>query len=307
MLSVQDRYSNPLHFSYQVTDEKLDGILEKMRERQPDYIFIPGDLIDSCDMVRNPAEEARLLKFVSDLGEIAKTIISMGNHDTYLKTTETYQEHTGELWKNEKNPEYIKKIRKLENVVYLDNESYEDKKLYVFGFTQQPADYNYKSKAKRVSLIHPAHEDVDEMLEELDNIDQKYLVDLPKRKLKIALVHSPVYLSDYRVKAELDEFDYYISGHMHNGIVPPVLNELWFGKSGIVSPTHELFPKNLRNTIKKSSDKAIVAGAITTFHECVGKLSRFNVLFPACFMTLEFTKEPRFKRKPYVKKKYLNY
>lgn len=296
-----------LHFSYQVTDEKLDAILEKMSEREPDYILIPGDLIDSCDMLKDQKEENRLINFVKNLAKAAKVIISMGNHDTYRKTTKEFQNETGELWQNEDHPAYIDRLRELDNVVYLNNESYEDKNLYVFGFTQKPAYYNYKSKKKRVTIIHPAHEDLDELLREFDEIDRKYLINLPKNKLKLAMIHSPVYLDDFRVKAELEEFDYFISGHMHNGVVPPVLSELWPGKRGVVSPTHQLFPKNVRKSIKSADDKAIVAGAITTFHECVGNLSRFNALYPAYFMTLEFTNDTRFKRKPYVKKKYLNY
>lgn len=296
-----------IHFSYQVTDAKLNALLDKLRERKPDYIFLPGDLIDSNDMIFKKSEEERLLKFLSQLGEISKTLISVGNHDFYKKASKEYKKRTGEKWEIFENREFVSKVRKLKNIYYLDNAVYKDSKIYVFGFTQKPEYYNVFDKAKKVSIFHPVDEDVEEMLRELDEVNPKLISRLPKARLKFALVHSPVYLNDSRVKAKLSEFDYFISGHMHNGVVPPVVDEFWLGTRGVVSPTRNMLPAGIRNTVKKSGDKSIVAGAVTTWHECTGAAHNLNALYPSYFMTIEFKKDRYLKGRPEVTKKYLNW
>ncbi|MBQ6486434.1 metallophosphoesterase [Candidatus Saccharibacteria bacterium] len=291
-----------IHFSYQVKDARLDLILEKMRELSPDYIFIPGDLIDSNDMIFDKDEENRLLSWLKNLGEIAKVILSVGNHDICRKPTDRHR-ISGE-WEVYENPEFMKKVNALENVFYLNNEKYEDSKIYVLGLTLSPDYYNLLDQ--RPSVVHPAHEKLNEILKELDDIDQRLITKLPKNKLKFVLIHSPVLLTDYRVKAELTEFDYFISGHMHNGIVPPIIDELWRSSTGFVSPTRNMLPRNIRTTRKTVEEKLIIAGAVTTWHECSGPLHKLNALYPSYFMTLNFSKDKQYEEKPYIKKKYLS-
>jgi len=292
-----------IHFSDQVKNKRLDAIMNKMREKKPDYIFIPGDLIDSNDMISDSKEEERLLNWLKGLGEIATVIISVGNHDV-CKKPNVKNRLKGD-WEVYENHKFLEKVNALENVFYLNDEKYEDSKIYVLGFTLSPNYYNFLGQ--RASVLHPVHEKLDEILSELDNIDQKLITNLPKNKLKFLLIHSPVFLTDHRVKAELAEFDYFVSGHMHNGIVPPVIDELWRSSTGFVSPTHNMLPRNIRTTKKTVADKMIIAGAVTTWHECSGPLHNLNAFYPTYFMTLEFTKNHQYDRKPEITKKYLNF
>lgn len=294
-----------IHFSSQVKDKRLNSITEKIRERNPDYIFIPGDLVDSNDMIAKASEENRLLNWLKSLGEITTVIISKGNHDFYKKPDKKLR--FKDDWDICSNSAFVKKVNQLENVHYLDNESYEDKEIYVFGFTLKPEYYSFFDLKRRVTIFHPTNENLNEFLKELDDIDQKLITNLPKDKLKFILVHSPVYLNEYRVQAELEEFDFFVSGHMHNGIVPPVIDELWRSSTGFVSPTHNMLPRNIRTTSKTINNKMVIAGAVTTWHECGGLLHNFNAFYPTYFMTLEFTKSSRYARKPDITKKYLNF
>lgn len=61
-------------------------------------------------------------------------------------------------------------------------------------------------------------------------------------------MRSPIYLKDTTITNILNEFDYYISSHMHNGCVPPILYELWHSTRGLIAPNKKFFPKNKRNT-----------------------------------------------------------
>ncbi len=294
-----------IHFSYQVTDEKLENITRKLKERGPNYIFIPGDLVDSNDMIIDKSEEKRLLSWLKNLGDFATVIISKGNHDSYKKPTKEQRKKTHDKWMVINNTDFIKKVNSLENVYYLDNESYEDKNIYVFGLSLSEKYYCLLASDKK-NKDSKTGENIDQMLKELDEIDQKLITNLPKNKINFALIHSPAHLNDFRVKAELEEFDYTISGHMHNGLVIPVLDELWRSDRGIINAQRKLGAKNTRLSTKALKEGQIITGAITTWHESVGLAHNLNIFYPSYFMTLEFTDNTQYK-KPFVKKKYLNY
>ncbi len=296
-----------IHFSYQVTDERLNSLVEKMRERKPNYILIPGDIVDSNDMISDPSEEKRLLNWLKTLGEIAPVLISEGNHDIYKKATPERKKQIKSRWEIVKNTDFIAKVNALENVYYLDNEKYEDKNIYVLGVTLNAPYYRlYKNDDKYRRLISPTGEDPDEFLRILDNLDQKLITNLPKGKLKIALIHSPAHLDDYRIQAELSEFDYLVAGHMHNGLVTPLVDELWRSDRGVVSASKRIVAKNTRLSRRSLSKKMIITGAVTTWHESVGIAHNLNAFYPSYFITLEFLNDERFK-KPNITKKYLNF
>ena len=294
-----------IHFSYQITDDKLDSLKEKLAERKPDYIFIPGDLVDSIDMVKEESEEKRLLNWLEDLGKIAVVLISEGNHDVYKKASKEYTKKTGDKWEVVKNTILIEKINALENVHYLDNEVYEDKNIYVLGLTMSAHYYCLFASDKKKNTS-PTGENVNELLKELDELDQKFITNLPKNKLKFALIHSPCHLSDFRVKAELAEFDYLVAGHMHNGLVTPILDELWRSDHGVVNASRKFVAGNTRVSKNTLKEGLIIAGAVTTWHESVGFAHNLNILYPSYFLTLEFTNNTQYE-KPYIKRKYLNY
>ena len=292
-----------IHFSYRVKDEKLNSLVDKLIERNPDYIFIPGDLVDSNDMISNAEEEARLLSWLEKLGKIATVLISKGNHDVYKKASKSHRQKTGNKWEVIDNSNFVKKVNALDNIYYLDNEKYEDKNIYVLGLTLSAKYYClFKSDKKNTK----DGENVNELLKELDDIDQKLIANLPKGKLKFALIHSPAKLDDFRVQAELAEFDYFISGHMHNGLVTPVISEIWQSDRGVINPSRKPGAHNSRLSRRTIENKMIITGAVTTWHESVGVFHKLNTLYPSYFTTLEFTKNEQYK-KPDITRKYLNY
>ena len=282
-----------LHFSYQVSDRKLQSIVKQVELINPVYLLFPGDLIDTLDMVDKSSERKRLLDFLAALGQITTVILSIGNHDMYRKPKAN---QSG--WQYEKATILFDQIRSLQNVHLLDNQIYEDDNIYCLGYTQSP-DYYEKKEGKSENLTV--------MLDELANLPEKYLYHLPQNKLKFALIHSPVYLNDSEIKYRLREFDYFISGHMHNGVVPPVLDELLSGSRGIISPTKKWAPNNSRNTLRTYADKLLVVGALTTFHECIKPLDKLNAFFPSYLALMEFTTKKIYSRKPYIKHTYKNW
>ena len=294
-----------IHFSYRVKNKKLESLRRKLERRKPDYIFIPGDLVDSNNMIEKASEEKRLLRWLESLGKIAPTILSEGNHDVYKKTEKAERKKTGDHWKIYKNSKFEKKVNDLENVFYLDNAVYEDKNVYVLGFTLPPKAYCLLKAEEPIMKASKTGEDVPEILKALKK-NQKLIKNLPKNKKTFALVHSPSSLSEESVTSELSEFDFLVSGHMHNGLVTPIFFELWPSDRGIVNAARKIAAKNTRLSKSTLKEGLIITGAVTTWHEAVGQFHNLNLLYPSYFTTVKFINDKKYK-KPKVTKKYLKY
>ena len=142
------------------------------------------------------------------------------------------------------------------------------------------------------------------MIKELIEL-KKRIKEIPNDKVKFLLVHSPVYLKDEDVIKHISEYDYYISGHMHNGCVPPLLYEFWNSSYGIIAPNKDFFQDNERNTLNKRDDQLIVNGPLTMFQKCSGYMQKFNILYPSYLTNVLLTNNDSFDtEKVYKKTKY---
>lgn len=292
-----------LHFSYTVKDQKLQAILKELKKIQPTYIFIAGDLIDSTDMIQDEKERQRCIHWVKEVGKIGTTLISLGSHDYYQK--EMYLDEKGKKkshWKYYMDQEFFTNLDNLSNVHVLDNQVFKDDQLYVLGVTQS-FDYYHPKKEKKG--YKPIPEDKEVMINDLRNINSKLLCHLSKDKVSIVMAHSPVHLKNPIINKLLSKYNYTISGHMHNGCVPPIMYELWNSTRGLIAPNKEFFPTDERNTLKKKEDKIIVNGPLTVFQECTGFMQKFNLLFPTYMSVIEFTNNEKYNtEKVHIKRKY---
>ncbi|MDO4759191.1 MAG: metallophosphoesterase [Candidatus Saccharibacteria bacterium] len=286
-----------IHFSDQVSSKLLSAIAQLFRQHHPTHILIVGDLIDYLQVIEQPSEKQRLLDWLAELGQIAPTIIGFGNHDFYRLASTGFSRH----WLIARPTKFFREIRSLPGLHLLDNQAYQDDQLFVLGFTLPPAYYH----ATRPSFLSPKFEDQHLLIQEFQKLPTQLRVNLPTTKLKFALVHSPLHLLEPTVTPLFAEYDYLLSGHLHRGITPPIINEIWPSTRGFISPTRHLFPKNVRNTIRTNEDKLIINGAITTLQKCTGPLRILNGLFPAYINLLEFSNQKKYVRKPYIKKEYL--
>lgn len=290
-----------IHFSYLVTNKKLFDITNYLKSLNIDYILIAGDLIDSVNMIEDTHEYYRLLHWLKSLGDIATTLISFGSHDYCRKEYYANPKMQNKFyWEYQLDSNFIKDIDKIPNVYALNNNTYEDSNLYIAGITNSFAYYYPKSKKNE-----KINEDKQQLLIELQQLKYELLKNLPKNKINLAMLHSPIYLIDTEIQKELKEFDYFISGHMHNGCVPPILYELWNTVRGLIAPNKSLFPKTERNTLKYKNDKLITNGPITMFHECAGPMSIFNCLYPTYIGIMNITKDKTYdQEKIKITKKY---
>ena len=246
-----------IHFNTNIKEEKLNKLKEEIHKNNPDYIIITGDLIDNPDITKNNEKIKILLKFLSNVKNIAKVIISLGNHDIHF----------------DKDYLFFNKLNDLKNIYVLNNESYEDEFIYISGFTL-PTKYYYNFTKK---------ESTEALLEYLDK-SKNLTSNLPKELPKVALIHSPLNVTDSKVLNVLKEYDLILSGHTHNGMVPDFLEKLFKDNCGLIAPNKNLFPKIVKGKIEKYINNhlitIIITGGITKLSKSSAKLlSKLNFVY----------------------------
>lgn len=243
-----------IHYNETTSTKKLEYIKYAIEDAHPDYIFITGDLLDRPKITKNKEKIKLLVSWLNSLGNIAKVFISLGNHDIIL----------------EEDYKFFNKLNDINNIYVLNNQSYEDKNIFISGFTL-PTNYYYNTEK---------HEDENALLETLQN-NFNLVTNLPKKKYKVALIHSPILLSEKKVVEKLKEYDLILSGHMHNGLIPRILDKIIKNNYGLISPDKRFFAKNTRGKIKTKYYTIIITGGITKLSTSSTKiLSKLNGLYP---------------------------
>lgn len=243
-----------IHYNETTSTKKLEYIKYAIEDAHPDYIFITGDLLDRPKITKNKEKIKLLVSWLNSLGNIAKVFISLGNHDIIL----------------EEDYKFFNKLNDINNIYVLNNQSYEDKNIFISGFTL-PTNYYYNIEK---------HEDENALLETLQN-NFNLVTNLPKKKYKVALIHSPILLSEKKVVEKLKEYDLILSGHMHNGLIPRILDKIIKNNYGLISPDKRFFAKNTRGKIKTKYYIIIITGGITKLSTSSTKiLSKLNGLYP---------------------------
>lgn len=234
-----------IHISKIFNLKKLDKIIKRIKEEKPSYICIPGDIIDSTNVLDDITLKKETINFIKELSKISKVIISFGNHDMYYLNKRSNNET--KKWTCNKREDYIKEINKIHNVYFLDDETYIDKDISFTGLTLSYKYYKETCESKDI------------FYEEIKSKKIK----LDKSKYNILLVHTPVYvLEDLPI---LKDSDLILSGHMHNGMVHPLMECIWKSNNGIISPTKKFFPKAKlsRGRVNKENKDLIISGGIT--------------------------------------------
>lgn len=243
-----------IHYNETTSTKKLEYIKYAIEDAHPDYIFITGDLLDKPKITKNKEKIKLLVSWLNSLGNIAKVFISLGNHDIIL----------------EEDYKFFNKLNDINNIYVLNNQSYEDENVFISGFTL-PTNYYYNIEK---------HEDENALLETLQN-NFNLVTNLPKKKYKVVLIHSPILLSEKKVIEKLKEYDLILSGHMHNGLIPRILDKIIKNNYGLISPDKRFFAKNTRGKIKTKYYTIIITGGITKLSPSSTKiLSKLNGLYP---------------------------
>lgn len=268
---IKLKYFSDVHFTYNFDDNKLNAILGYVNSSYSDYVCIGGDIIDSTNFIReNRSEQIKLLKWLEEIAIYRKTFISCGNHDFMKRTKDGwYYDYLEDFWKD------VNEIPNLQVSHFAP--FYEDEKVIIY---MPELDYKFYENGNHA-------EDINILLDKL-NKDIEYCSNLNEKKIKIMLIHSPYLLTNPKVIELIKEFDIVISGHMHKGLVMPIIDELFKTNRGLVSPYLKPFPDNARGVkVLKSKDGRetilIISGGITKMASDTFIKRNLNHLYPMDF------------------------
>lgn len=223
-----------IHYYSKKDIKRLYEILKNVSILKPNYICIPGDLIDE----RFIHDEKLLLKWLKDLSKISLVIISIGNHEfIHKKNYETY------------NKELFKKINKFDNIYVLDNKLKIIDNINFIGITL-PGEYYYKYKEKnKIYLI---------------NFINNYLP-FVNNNYTVLLCHTPIELINSKVYDKLNsrnKINLILSGHTHGAITPNILKNRLKGR-GIINPHKKIFTKYNYGKYKLNNTDFIISSGVT--------------------------------------------
>ena len=279
------------HFSKGFSNEKLSFIEKRLDGIN--YVFITGDLIDDNQYIReNPKERDRLLAHLERLSlnnDRKEVVISLGNHDQFSKINNS--------WQKDWNDGFWKEINSIKGITvpYYEGK-YEDNNIFVSSIDPGYSYYENNDKFEKKELL------IDELKSK-----KEILQSIKSNKFNILLSHSPVYMTDEEVLNYIYNYDCILSGHMHNGLVFPLLDDILNALSkipnfeqlkniGIISPYKKLFPDNARGIKNiKYNDKELtlyISGGITTL---VGSplMNMINDLFYPVIIDKYYSEENR--------------
>lgn len=216
-----------LHYKDKKDIKVLNSLLEIIKKLKPDYICMPGDITHKTFI----KDEKEYINWFKKLSKISKVIISLGNHEFYIKK---YRKIYG------LNKQLLEKISNIENIYLLDNENIIIDNINFIGLT---ISMEYYKKIK--------HKEFYKCLNDLKT-NKKYF--------NILLCHSPINICNKEILKNIN-IDLILCGHMHGGLVPKFIRKI-FKHRGLIGPNKSLFPKNVYGNIKINNTNIIISSGI---------------------------------------------
>lgn len=238
------------------------------------------NIICSLGDTLNDGLDIETAKRMSDIYEkfsrISPLIIIPGNHDKvtckngrwlYIKTPEdlVIYDKIASLYKS------------IPNTHYLSNDGVLINGIYFFGI-DMPISY-YKNEKSNEMMAR-------DQITELG-------INVSEDTYNIFLSHSPVNFMEDKID-DLQDFDLFLAGHMHNGLLPYYLEPFVPGNYGLfgkVNGKNKFFPPLSKGTVKINDYQiGVIANSYCTFsNEKIDKL-KYNKFYPKVMQTVKIRK-----------------
>ncbi len=188
-----------LHYHENVDKQIFKMLVCHVIETKPDFIVIPGDLIETKKFLNNAKEREFFESLIKEMGEIAPVIIIPGNHEIANFNTKFNRDDESNILK------YMDSLNKFKNIYFLNNEKVNFGNIVFFGFNPRLEYYLKYGSRKGKEIIR------DDYL--------KSGLRMAEADYNILLSHLPP--EDF---IDLDKTDLVIAGHWHDGYLPKKLD-----------------------------------------------------------------------------------
>ncbi len=243
-----------IHFNIKYNTKIFDRIIKNININKPDYICIVGDILDNS-IVEEYDNMYLLYNFINELSKISKVIITLGNHDiTHIHNKKKYGYRYPSI--------FVKTIRNMDNVIFLDNEKYVDDNICFIGYNESYDLYYNEEGLEKESI-----KELNSLLDDLD--DSKY---------NVLLSHNPLYVSKAYVYNNVNNYsklNLILSGHTHNGLLPSFIKT----NTLLISPQKHFLIHTGRGYYRNNKVDVVVTGGVIKFSYGSGIFRYFNFLY----------------------------
>lgn len=209
-----------IHFHRNVDKNIFNLLIQNCQLLKPDFILIPGDIIETDDFITNISEREYLEFFIKELSLICPVIIIPGNHDigSFKSLKDRVAMENGSNTNTSLEAiKYFESWNRFNNVYFLNNQQTEISGINFLGFSPSIITY-IKNNDQEVRDIF-----VEDYL--------KSGLKMYENTYNVMLSHSPTLLVDDNVKLALNEVnelsDLVVTGHLHDGYLPKKLDRFY--------------------------------------------------------------------------------
>lgn len=210
--------ASDIHVHKHVDKQIFYLLLQKCEMLKPDFILVPGDIVENNGFLLDRNEKDFLEFFIKELSQICPVIIVPGNHDVgnfnSLKDRVNLQ--------SDKSAsislaaiKYFESWNRFNNVYFLNNQQVELSGINFIGFSPNIMTY--------ISYDNP---EIQEIFIN-DYLKNNFIIN--KNSYNVLLTHSPILLTQNYVKQMLPDVselsDLIVTGHLHDGYLPKVLDK----------------------------------------------------------------------------------
>lgn len=247
-----------LHFYKKYPKKKLNDIIDLVKKEEPDFVCITGDIIDKPEVTKLK-EIKEYLKFYETISSISKIIVILGNHDL-LDDKKYIPEYA----------DFLTHLKQIKNVYLLrgGRQEFDD----IAFLSYEPEKHTYKKEEQK--------------LNQNEELLIKKLPKASKEKYNVVLTHSPITIIKLKDRVYMKDYDLFLCGHTHDGLLPTFLSKNMNIHYGIISPTKIMFPKEVRG-IYNQSPMIIINGGIVKFSKTSHLFQKLDFLYPSSANVIE--------------------
>ena len=254
----------------------LDRYIKEFGKYNLQYIAVLGDLVNDGTDIESAK---RVSDYLAKMGKIAPVMMVLGNHDKV-----TLKDGRWFIIKNDEDlakfNEMVSIFKSIPGVYFLSNNGVLFGDVYFYGMDPETKFYlDATPIPEKIDLLY------------------SHIIDMSKFNYNVLLAHSPQLVIDKRMIEAMrfyNDVDLILSGHMHNGFLPPYMEWMFPGNKGLLASENGkpyLFPDNAKGSVQlRDNLTGIIANPVCTIPSFKGKIQKYNSLYPPVVQNIRVRK-----------------
>ena len=254
----------------------LDRYIKEFGKYNLQYIAVLGDLVNDGTDVESAK---RVSDYLDKMGKIAPVMMILGNHDKV-----TFKDGRWYIIRNDEDlakfNEMVSIFKSIPGVYFLSNNGVLFGDIYFYGMDPETKFYlDATPICEKIDLLY------------------SHVIDMSKYNYNVLLAHSPQLVIDKRMIDAMkfyNDVDLILTGHMHNGFLPPYMEWMIPGNKGLLASNNGkpyLFPDNAKGSVQlRENLTGIIANPVCTIPSFKTKARKYNSLYPPVVQNVKVRK-----------------